>query len=95
MSKIKMDPVEMSSKASQLDKQGDEFGKAIKQIDRLVTQLCGAWDGQASDAFSAQFKQLKPSLQKTEQLIHDLSKQVKDISKIMSDADTEIAKKLK
>lgn len=94
MAKIKMDPTEMTSKALQLDKQGDELKRVVTKMTTLVTQLCGAWEGSASTAFMTQYNGLKPGFTKTEKLVHDLAKQVRDISKIMADADSDIAKKL-
>lgn len=95
MASIKMDPAEMTVKANQLDAKGKEFNEIVTQMGRLVTQLCGAWDGSASDEFEAQFKRLKPGFKQTEELISDLAQQIRDISKIMTDADTNIANKLK
>lgn len=95
MASIKMDPAEMTAKANQLDAKGTEFNTIVTQMGNLVTQLCGAWDGSASDEFSAQFERLKPGFKETEDLIGDLAQQIRDISKIMTDADTDIANKLK
>ncbi len=95
MASIKMDPNEMTTKAKQLDTKGTEFNRIVTEMETLVTQLCGAWEGSASDAFEAQFKELKPGFKKTEELIGDLAQQIRDISKIMIDADTDISKKLK
>lgn len=95
MSTIKMDPSEMTAKADQLDRKGTEFNRIVTQMGNLVTQLCGAWDGSASDEFEEQFKRLKPGFKETEELIGDLAQQIRDISKIMTDADTNIANKLK
>ncbi len=95
MASIKMDPGEMTLKANQLDAKGTEFHTIVTQMGTLVTQLCGAWEGSASDAFEAQFKRLKPGFKETEDLIGDLAQQIRDISKIMTDADNDISKKLK
>lgn len=95
MASIKMDPAEMTSKASQLDTKGTEFNTIVTEMGNLVTELCGAWDGSASDEFAEQFERLKPGLKETEDLIGDLAQQIRDISKIMTDADDDIAKKLK
>lgn len=93
--KITMDPQEMTAKANQLDSKGNEFHQVVKEMETLVTQLCNAWEGSASAAFEVQFKGLKKSFKATEELIGDLAQQVRDISKIMTDADDTIAKKLK
>ncbi|MCM1500972.1 MAG: WXG100 family type VII secretion target [Clostridium sp.] len=95
MAKIKMDPAEMTTMATQLDKKGTEFHTTVTKMEQLVRKLCGAWEGAASDAFDQQFTELKPGFTKTEQLIKDLAQQVRDICKIISDTDDEIAKKLK
>lgn len=95
MASIKMDPTEMKAKATQLDTKGTEFNAIVTQMGTLVTQLCGAWEGEASDAFEAQFARLKPGFKETEDLISDLAQQIRDISKIMTDADTDISNKLK
>lgn len=94
MSAIKMDPAEMAAKASQLDAKGTEFNTVVTQMGKLVNELCGAWDGAASDAYATQFEGLKPGFKEVEQLIQDLAQQIRDISKIMTDADQEIANKL-
>lgn len=90
-----MDPSEMTAKANQLDAKGREFNALVTQMGNLVTQLCGAWEGAASKAFDAQFKRLKPGFKETEELIGDLAQQIRDISKIMTDADRDISNKLK
>ncbi|MDE6625488.1 MAG: WXG100 family type VII secretion target [Lachnospiraceae bacterium] len=95
MASIKMDPTEMAAKATQLDKKGTEFSTIVNQMESLVKELCGAWDGAASDEYDSQFARLKPGFKATEELIGDLAQQIRDISKIMTDADTDIAKKLK
>ena len=94
MATIKMDPAEMTAKASQLDAKGDEFNTVVTEMEKLVNQLCSAWDGAASDAYATQFQGLKPGFKDVEQLIQDLAQQIRDISKIISDADEDIAKKL-
>lgn len=95
MASIKMDPVEMASKANQLDAKGTEFNAIVTQMGNLVTELCGAWEGAASVAFDEQFEKLKPGFKETEILIGDLAQQIRDISKIMMDADEDISNKLK
>ena len=94
MAAIKMDPAEMTTKAAQLDQKGTEFSTVVTEMESLVKQLCGAWDGAASDAYATQFEGLKPGFKKVEELIEDLAQQIRDISKIISDADQDIANKL-
>lgn len=94
MATIKMDPSEMTAKAAQLNQKGDAFHTVVTEMETLVKQLCGAWDGAASDAYATQFNGLKPGFQKVEELIQDLAQQIRDISKIISDADQDIANKL-
>lgn len=94
MANIKMEPEEMSAKASQLNQKGAEFHEVVTDMGQLVTQLCGAWDGAASDAFADQFARLKPEFQKTETLIQDLAQQVRDICRIIVATDDDIAKRI-
>lgn len=95
MAAIKMHPAEMAAKATQLDQKGTEFSTVVTEMESLVNQLCGAWEGAASDAYATQFQGLKPGFKQVEELIGDLAQQIRDISKIISDADQDIASKLK
>lgn len=93
-SNIRMSPEEMTQKAAEFDRSGEDFATVVNHMGTLVSNLCQEWAGQSSAAFEQQFEDLRPSFQQTEQLIQSIATQLREVSAAMQQADQDIASRV-
>ncbi len=94
MGNIRLSPDEMNQKATEFNQQGEEFEACVEKMGGLVSALEQEWEGQSSQAFAQQFNDLRPSFQKTKELINDIAQQLRDVSEAMVSVDQEISQKI-
>jgi len=92
---IRMSPETMRTRATSFSKEGDAIQTTITNMEGLIKNLKGEWEGQASTKFEQQFNSLKPSFTDMRNLVEDISKQLKATAQAMDDLDREIAGKFK
>lgn len=74
MALVGMDVEQVRGLAKQLDQQAQEIQNVIGQIDKLIGQLMGAWQGKDANDFHDWWNsQHKPALAKAQEAIHGLS----------------------
>lgn len=79
MALIGMDVEQVRGLANQLDQQSQEIHNVIAQIDKLIGQLMGAWQGKdANDFHNWWNSQHKPALAKAQEAIHGLGLSAKN-----------------
>lgn len=91
MVKISMTPEQMEERAGQYATEAGKFQETIDQMSSLVTQLQSEWEGTAAESFAQRFTELKPSFDKTRQLIEDISTALKKSAAAYRETDSSVA----
>ncbi|MDR2487515.1 MAG: WXG100 family type VII secretion target [Clostridiales Family XIII bacterium] len=90
---IRLTPQELRDQARAFDKEGQNLDTSIKAMDGYIRTLETQWEGEAARKFSEQFNSLKPSFEKMQQLIIDISGQLNGSAEAYESLDREIAGK--
>ncbi|TCP16946.1 WXG100 family type VII secretion target [Scopulibacillus darangshiensis] len=88
---IRVTPEELRDMASRYNNESGNVEDLVGRLDTMKGQLQGMWEGASSDAFAAQYEELKPSFVKMANLLADISKQLGDTANIIEDTDNQIA----
>lgn len=88
---IRINPNEMRQRAKQYTAQADTVKGVISQMDSLLLQLQGEWEGDSSKAYATRYQELKPNFQKAEQLIREIAASLTSTAKIIEEMDRNIA----
>lgn len=91
MGQIRMTPETMRTRAAEYTAEGVKVDEVIKKMDTLLTNLQAEWEGAASTAYAAKFKELRPSFVKAKQLIDDISTALKKTAETVETTDKNIA----
>ncbi len=78
---------------SRLAKSSGEMQDVQTKLTNNINQTTSWWVGDAGDAFMTQYEEFKPSLVELENLISELSGQMKKIADVMVKYDEEGAKR--
>ncbi|EPY2301812.1 WXG100 family type VII secretion target [Clostridium sporogenes] len=74
---------------------GNDFEHLINTLQNIVNSLPEAWEGEAAIAYAEQFASLRPSLDKTRQLVEDIAVQIDQTLRAAQELDSKIAAQLK
>ncbi|TCP31203.1 WXG100 family type VII secretion target [Scopulibacillus darangshiensis] len=88
---IRVTPEELRDMATRYNNESGNVEDLVGRLDTMKGQLQGMWEGASSDAFAAQYEELKPSFVKMANLLADISKQLGDTANIIEDTDNQIA----
>lgn len=88
---IRITPDQMRQRASQYVKEAEKVNDVIRNMDSLLSQLQGEWEGAASESYAARYQELKPGFTKAEQLIREIAEALKATAKAVEETDTNIA----
>ncbi len=88
---IRVTPAELIETSGEYGRESNEVMLQIGRMDNLMSRLQGMWEGQASEAFRAQYEELKPSFQKMSELLLDVQTQLQNTASALEDADRQIA----
>lgn len=88
---IRITPDQMRQRASQYVNEAEKVNEVIKNMDNLLTQLQGEWEGAASESYAARYQELKPGFTKAEQLIREIADALKSTARIVEETDNSIA----
>lgn len=91
---IKMNFSELQQASNQLKRQEEAFAQSISSMEGTIGSLASAWEGMAAKAFIEQFEALKPSFDKTRELIGIISLEVEDAMATMQEVDEDVASRL-
>ena len=88
---IRITPEQMRTRATQYRAEADKVNAVIMQMDSLLQQLQGEWEGSASESYAARYQELKPGFMKAEELIREIATALDSTAKIVEDTDASIA----
>ncbi|HWL23879.1 WXG100 family type VII secretion target [Peribacillus asahii] len=92
---IRVTPAELESMSTRYNGESSQVGEQIVRLNSMIKELEGAWEGEASRAFSEQYEALKPSFIQMQQLLEDIAVQLSNTGKALADADNQIASQIR
>ncbi|AYV69411.1 MULTISPECIES: WXG100 family type VII secretion target [Niallia] len=92
---IRVTPEELVGMADRYSSEGSQVGDQISRLDNMIQELETMWEGQSSRAFSEQYQSLRPSFVDMQQLLEEISSQLKSTAKALEDADAQIANQIR
>lgn len=92
---IRVTPAELLETSTEYGRESQEVLTQIVRMDNLMGRLQGMWEGQASEAFKAQYEELKPSFLKMSDLLLDVQEQLQSTARALEDADRQIASQIR
>ena len=92
---IRVTPAELLETSAGYGRESQEVLTQIARMDNLMGRLQGMWEGQASEAFKAQYEELKPSFLKMSDLLIDVQEQLQNTARALEDADRQIASQIR
>lgn len=91
---IRATPETLEQRATEYSTERDNIDQVITKLDNLKNALEQEWDGQAREAFIAQYEELKPSFEKMRDITGDVSEQLKKTAEIIRETDQQIASQM-
>lgn len=91
---IRMSPDEMEAQATGFENDRTTFLDVVSSMRNRVNALADTWEGQAKEAFVTEFSDLEPGFEATAELISDIAQQLRSISSIMLENQSQIASQL-
>ena len=92
---IRVTPAELESMSTRYNGESSQVGEQIVRLNSMIKELEGAWEGEASRAFSEQYEALRPSFIQMQQLLEDIAVQLSNTGKALADADNQIASQIR
>lgn len=92
---IRISPDTMRERANQYRREADTVDGVIKKMDALLSQLESEFEGDASQAFSARYQELKPGFVKAEELIQEIATVLDATAKRFEETDIHIENQLR
>ncbi|WP_243291000.1 WXG100 family type VII secretion target [Bacillus sp. FJAT-47783] len=92
---IRVTPAELRDMASRYNNEGGQVQELIGRLDTMRDQLRDMWEGASSEAFIAQYEELKPSFVEMSNLLERIAKQLSDSANVLEDTDAQIASQIR
>lgn len=92
---IRVTPAELVDMANRYGQKGVQVNDVIQELDSMSNQLQDMWEGASSEAFRAQYEELRPSFMKMVNLLEDINKQLNSTAQALEDADRNIASQIR
>jgi WXG100 family type VII secretion target len=92
---IRVTPAELATMSTRYNSESSQVGEQIVRLDNMIGDLESMWEGEASRAFSDQYKSLRPSFVQMQQLLEEISTQLNNTGKALEDADNQIASQIR
>ncbi|MFJ7978420.1 WXG100 family type VII secretion target [Peribacillus sp. NPDC096379] len=92
---IRVTPAELDSMSNRYTSESNQVGDQITRLNTMIGELESVWEGEASRAFSEQYDALKPSFVQMQNLLEDISRQLKSTARALADADNQIASQIR
>lgn len=77
--------------AGRYSNESGQVQELVSRIDTMKSQLQDMWEGASSEAFAAQYEELKPSFVEMSNLLTKIAKQLDDSTNVLEDTDNQIA----
>lgn len=90
---IRMTPAQMHERAGQYRQQAENVSEVIQNLDRLLEALLQEWSGKATEAYVANYEELRPYFEQAKVLIETIAAKLDSTANAMADLDTDIAAK--
>ncbi|MDY0943416.1 WXG100 family type VII secretion target [Priestia megaterium] len=84
-------PAELQDMAGRYSNESGQVQELVSRIDTMKSQLQDMWEGASSEAFAAQYEELKPSFVEMSNLLTKIAKQLDDSTNVLEDTDNQIA----
>lgn len=88
---IRITPEQMRTRANQYRNEAEVVNGVIRNMDSLLSQLQGEWEGAASESYAARYTELRKGFVEAEELINEIAKALDATAKIVEETDTSIA----
>jgi WXG100 family type VII secretion target len=92
---IRVTPAELRDMAGRYNNEGGQVQELVSHLDTMKNQLQDMWEGASSDAFAAQYEELKPSFVEMSNLLTKIAKQLDDSANVLEDTDNQIASQIR
>lgn len=92
---IRVTPQELYTMAQQYSAESGQVNDQIVRLNQMITYLNGVWEGASSQAFAAQYEELKPSFSKMAELLEDISLQLSKTGEVLEQTDQQIASQIR
>lgn len=92
--RIRVTPAELQEMSNRYGQKSGEVENIIGDLDKMIQQLQGSWEGQSSQAFASQYERLKPSFKQMQQLLDEIKVQLSKTAGALEQADQEIANQI-
>ncbi|RWZ54500.1 WXG100 family type VII secretion target [Halobacillus fulvus] len=88
---IRLTPDELREFARQYNTESSNVQELISRLDGMSGQLQEIWEGASSQAFAAQYQELRPSFERMSTLLAEVSQQLNNTATTLEDTDQQIA----
>lgn len=88
---IRISPEQMRSRAAEYRMEACNVESVIARMDSLLTALESEWEGDASQAYTARYMELKPKFQAAKDLIDEIAMSLDNTANAMEEMDAAIA----
>lgn len=90
-SMIAVTPEQLKSQAKVYSQASVQLREAIQRVDAMNQQIAQEWKGQAFQAYLEQYNQLEGSVEKMEELLENIDRQLTNYATIVAQRDQEDA----
>ncbi|TYR79168.1 WXG100 family type VII secretion target [Priestia megaterium] len=92
---IRVTPAELRDMAARYNNESGQVQDLVGRLDTMKSQLQDMWEGASSEAFVAQYEELKPSFIEMSNLLNKIAKQLDDSANVLEDTDNQIASQIR
>ena len=85
---LRVTPEQLEATANEFSAKGTTVGNLTSQMTQMVEGLASGWEGEASTAFIAKFRQLDDDIQKMIRMIQEHSNDLNEMARVYRDAET-------
>ncbi|MGR9049151.1 WXG100 family type VII secretion target [Halobacillus faecis] len=88
---IRLTPDELREFARQYNTESSNVQELVSRLDGMSGQLQEIWEGASSQAFAAQYQELRPAFERMSTLLAEVSQQLNSTATTLEDTDQQIA----
>ena len=91
---VRVSPDQLRERANQYRGQAEKLEEVVAQLDNLLSQLRGEWEGAASDAFAARHEEFRADFKQVVELAHQISTALDSTALAFEEMDQQLAREL-
>lgn len=88
---IRLNEEGLNRASSELKTQSNDLGQLISRSQNTINSLPDSWEGAAAESFIQQFAELKPGLEKAQELLNTIAIQIDQTLAAAQELDDNIA----